>query len=483
MNRKLGVVLGFAALVAVVAPASGQGGGAAAPLASVTLFNSGRVLVRRALPLAVSSGEGTYTVALGEFNPVTFAVLDPGVQVVSVTTDAALSEQTLLRRYVGRTLDIDTGSGRAASRQATLLAVDPERWEWADRPGVIFQRPGRIVWPKELVPTVKLADITLSSDRARSSVKMMYETSGSSWAASYRLFLGSNGRLEGAALLGAGTLLLPNTEVQLLSGDIGQGAPPQLVMGGISANGYMAGGSLAARDEPGVRKAMMMEATPSVSSEAAGEGHLYTLPRPVSFTPGTSVVVPLFEPVPAKADRVYVVNGAMPYYGGFGQQQNEEEVPVGVSYHLARRNGTPFGDLPLPGGYVGVFDLDKSGRVQLVGQGYIGHTAPGAEMMVDAGSAFDITAKRVQTDYSTTRTGGGVGTPVRTAAIAAYRVTLQNAKDSAVEVEVREDRGGEWSILDSSVPPIKQSATRTVFMVAIPARGTATLTYRLRVVW
>ena len=114
--------------------------------------------------------------------------------------------------------------------------------------------------------------------------------------------------------------------------------------------------------------------------------------------------------------------------------------------------------------------MDKGGRVQLIGQGSIGHTAAGEELLVNTGTAFDVTAKRVQTDYSTTRSGN----PIRTTAIAAYRVTLQNAKDSVVTVDVQEDHTGEWSVLESSVPAVKRSSTRTVFVVTVPAKGTAT---------
>ena len=120
----------------------------------------------------------------------------------------------------------------------------------------------------------------------------MYETTGSSWAASYRLFLGAQGRLDGAALLGAGTLLLPDAEVQLLSGDIGQGQPPQFSGGRVDQNATYI-------DGVPVAKSFAMSAPQPMSAEAAGEGHLYTLPERVSFTPGTSVVVPLFEPTPA----------------------------------------------------------------------------------------------------------------------------------------------------------------------------------------
>jgi hypothetical protein len=309
---------------------------------------------------------------------------------------------------------------------------------------------------------------------------MMYETSGSSWAASYQLFLGAQGRLTGSAILGSGTLLLPDAEVQLLSGDIGQGQPPELTGGAV--NSYMNLSDVVTTKQFAGR-ALAMAAAPPPSTESAGESHLYTLPEHVSFSPGAEVAVPLFEATPATAIRRYTVPGAVPYYGGFNQQPDEQTVPVEVSYHLARKLGTPFGDLALPAGYVGVFDLDRSGRVQLVGQGNIDHTAPGVEMVVDAGSAFDITATRVQTDFTTSRTGGVNGTPVRTTATVAYRVSLQNAKDSAVSVEVREDRAGEWSVVESSVPAEKRSATRTVFVVSIAPKGTAVLTYRLRVVW
>ena len=94
-----------------------------------------------------------------------------------------------------------------------------------------------------------------------------------------------------------------------------------------------------------------------------------------------------------------------------------------------------------------------------------------------------MTATRVQTDYSVARAVATANAPTRTVVTAAYRVTLQNAKDSSVVVEVREDRGGEWSIVDSSIPPVKRSSTRVVFPVTIPAKGTVALTYRVRVVW
>ena len=94
---------------------------------------------------------------------------------------------------------------------------------------------------------------------------------------------------------------------------------------------------------------------------------------------------------------------------------------------------------------------------------------------------FDLTAKRIQTTFTTRR--DSVGGNWRTIATADYKVTITNAGDAAVTVDVVEQRGGEWSVVTSSVKPVKLSSTRTSFPVAVPARGKAALTYRVRIIW
>lgn len=431
---------------------------------SLTLFSSGRVLVRRTLPIAISAGTTMVPVALGAISASDFAILEPGVTLQRLVFDPAWSEEALLRRNLGQQFMIRRGTD--APIPATLVSMDPERWELnqSGTSGIIFGRPGQVVWPREKIPAGPSADITLKSDRARTGIKVMYATGGANWGASYRLLLGGVGRVEGNATINTGALDFADAEVQLLAGDIG--TPP------------MAPGPRPAY-EMAVPARAMDKASPA-TEEAVGEARLYTLPGRISFTPGTQLMLPLFEPTAAKAERRFSVLGAIPYWGGFGQAEDEQEVPVAVAYQLDRKLATPFGDLPLPGGSVSVFDTDKSGRVQLIGMGTIGHTAPGEELMVSTGTAFDVTARRTQTDFTTSRTGTS---PVRTIAIATFKVALQNAKDSAVVVEVREDRGGEWSIVESSVAPQRRSSTRVIFPVTVPAKSKATLTYRVRVVW
>jgi hypothetical protein len=230
-------------------------------------------------------------------------------------------------------------------------------------------------------------------------------------------------------------------------------------------------------------KAMDARADNGVAQGAAeeqqiGEAHLYTIPGRISLEPGVTTGVALFEPAAAPWERSYVVRGQIPYYGMMPQYGNDENVvPVEVWYTLKRAAKTPFGDLPLPMGTYRLYQGDDAGRLQLIGESSAGHIAPGRDVRLSAGSAFDLTAKRIQTAYSTRRDS------TRTVATADYKVTLTSAKDTAVTVEVIEERYGEWAVLSSSLPAEKVSSTRTRFRVRVPAMGEVVLTYRVRVVW
>jgi hypothetical protein len=155
---------------------------------------------------------------------------------------------------------------------------------------------------------------------------------------------------------------------------------------------------------------------------------------------------------------------------------------VEVIYTLTRPRKSDFGDRPLPGGVARVYQPDSANALQLVGEATIEHTPAGNDLRLNAGTAFDITAKRVQTSYITRR-DSTKARGVHTVATADYRVTLKNATDSAVTVLVQEERAGEWSVVSSSVPAEKVSSTVTRFRVRVPAAGEAVLTYRIRVIW
>jgi len=429
---------------------------------SLTIYNDGRVLVRRSVAVEVPKGQSTQWVMLGQLDPSTLFSLDTTVAITGSSYDPASDFAGALRRAVGRKLVFRSGKDTVT---ATVLSVAPEAYKLADG-SVVFSAPGQPLFPADLVSVDPVINLSLDAQQARKDLRLGYFSGGAQWQASYQVILGAQARISGEAVISSSLFRAEDAEVQLLAGSVSQAAPSSY--GG--ARPMMA----AARD------ANAMEA--KVSEQKVGEFHLYSLPGRTTILPGRITTVALFDPASAKYERNYVVRGQIPYWGGLYQSGDEQDVPVEVSYVVQRPRKTEFGDRPIPGGVARLFQPDSSGRLQLVGESALDHTPAGEDLRLYAGNAFDLTAKRVQTTFATRRDslpGGGW----QTSATADYRVTLKNAGDSAVTIDVEERRGGEWSVLSSSVPAQKISSTLTRFRVAVPARGSTTLKYRVKVTW
>ncbi len=431
---------------------------------SLTIYNDGRVLVRRTVPLKVPKGVSTQRVSLGPLEPASLFSLDPEVSVTELTYDGAVDETSVMRRSVGKRVVFRLPESKD-TLSALVLGVDPLRLQLPDG-RVSFTAPGAALYPAEVVVADPTTALGLKSARAQDQLRLGYFTGGASWQASYQVLLGGGeARVTGMAVLESQALRAEEAEVQLLAGAVGQaGAEPPP--------------SPYARSELRAQVAMDKAA---VSEQRVGEYHLYSLPGRSTLLPGLTTSVALFEPIQVRYEKSYVVHGMVPYWGILPQQGEETEAPVEVNYTLKRGRKTDFGDRPLPGGVARVYQADSAGRQQLVGEARIDHTPAGEDLRLVAGTAFDLTARRVQTSYSSRRDSTKAGW--RTIATADYRVTLRNATDSVTTIEVREERYGEWTVLSSSVPADKFSSTVTRFRVRVPARGEAVLTYRLRIVW
>ena len=437
---------------------------AAGPLAAqtgLTIYSDGRVLVRRTVPAALPAGESTHRLALGPLQPGSVFALDSGVVVTGASYDEAVDEANTMRRAIGHTLRFTAFRGTATDTiSATVIGVNPERFRLPDG-RVVFQRPGIPLYPADLVlpePTLALA---IRSASARPNFRLGYFTQGASWRAEYAVVLGAaTARVAGQAAIPSTTLRENDVEVQLLAGSVGR-AQRRMDLVMMAREEAAAAAPLAPAQE-----------------EAIGEAHLYTIPGRVSLVPGVTTNVALFEPAAAPWERAYVVRGGINWVGPLQQFGTEpSQVPVNVWYTLRRTGRTAFGDLPLPGGTWRLYQPDAAGRLQLIGEASAGHTAPGTDVRLQAGDAFDLTATRTQLSYTTRRDS------LRTIATAEYRVRITSAKDSAVTVEVWEERAGEWSVVSSSLPAERLSSTRVRFRVRVPARGEALLTYRIRAVW
>lgn len=454
-----GFVAGLCLLVSSALPLAAQ-----APT-SLTIYNDGRVLVRRDLPLEIRKGESELVLALGAVDPGTVFPLDGGIEILSGEYDGGVDQGSAYRRAVGRRLIFRIGKDTVS---AVLAGVNPERYKLADG-SISFSAPGTPQFPADIVTVDPTYSVRLRSEQARKALRLGYFTQGGGWSASYQLILGGPmARIFGTAIVNGGGISLKDAELQLLAGAVSQ-APASY--------------DVRRRDEMRAQTMMAKEAEGAPAQQKVGEFHLYTLSGRHSLEPGVTATVGLFEPTEAAGTKSFEMPGQIPWWGGLQQMGEEEEVPVAVIYTVKRPFKTPLGDRPLPGGVVRMFEPDSAGRLQLIGEAGIEHSPAGEDLRLGAGDAFDLTAKRVQATYSTRRDSLPQGGCCRTIATADYRVTITNAGEAAATVDVLEQRAGEWSIVSSSIKAEKLSSTRTRFRVPVPAKGKATLTYRVRVVW
>ena len=444
----------------------------AAPLAaqtSLSIYKDGRVVVRRTLPQALQQGRNSLTLRLEALDPATLFSPDTAVSVASATVRYPSTSTDALAGAVGQTLSFVRSKGDTI--RATVVRADPPQFRLSDG-RLLLGSPGEPLFPAELVRTSPEAQVVLDAARARQRTDIAYVAQGITWEALYQVILtGARAQVTGTATVTSQSIRADSADVQLVAGAIRRTRMKSGVYGAEAANGIVAlRGAVV-----GVQDAMTTE-------EAVGETHVYQLPSRLSLELGVPVTTALFPRSSAPVSQELIVPGVLPWRGWMGQTPEPNRVPVQVWYTVKRAAKTPFGDRPLPAGTVQVYQADSSGRVQLIGEASNDHTAPGRDLRVQSGDAFDITAERVQTDWNQEQLPPvRRGMPNRQRVTAAYRVTITNAKAEAVNVDVREAHFGSWRIVESSVAAEKLSATESRFRVAVPAGGEATLTYTVQI--
>ena len=105
--------LAVALLLAWVIPSAAQE-------TSLTIYQDGRVMVRRTLPIAVPRGTSTASLDLGGrgADATSLVALDEGVQVRGVQVWAATGVEGSLRRALGREIDFALGNERVEVKSA-----------------------------------------------------------------------------------------------------------------------------------------------------------------------------------------------------------------------------------------------------------------------------------------------------------------------------------------------------------------------------
>ncbi len=443
------------------------GAAPAAAQTSLSIYRDGRVVVRRTLPQALQQGRNALTLRLEALDPATLFSTDTSVSVVTATVRYPSAKNDALARATGQTLSFVRSVGDTV--KATIVRVDPPQYRLPDG-RLLLEQPGEPLFPAELVRTAPEAQVVLDAARGRPRTDIAYVAQGITWEALYQVILtGARAQVTGTATVTSQSIRADSAEVQLVAGAIQRSRSKGMAMEEEQAQvAFMTRGARAGES--------------GASEQAVGETHVYQLPGRLTIEPNVPITTALFPRSSAAVTQELIVPGVLPWRGWMGQNPEPNRVPVQVWYTIKRAAKSPFGDRPLPGGTVQLYQADSSGRVQLIGEASNDHTAPGRDLRVQSGDAFDITAERLQTDWNQEQLPPvRRGMPNRQRLTAAYRVTIANAKSEAVTVDVREAHFGSWTITESSVPPEKVSSTESRFRVQVPASGEATLTYTVQI--
>jgi hypothetical protein len=444
---------------------------------ALTIYNTDLALVRDLREVALDEGDQdlAFQEVSAQIRPETALLRDlsdpRGFWVREQNFDFdLLTPQKLLEKYVGATVTVVSQVPNAQGAGATERREEAE--VLASNGGVVLKfadrietaAPGRIVFPGvpgnlRARPTLVLA---LHSGAAKAQrLELTYLTGGLAWQADYVANLAPDGKtldLGGwVTLTNQSGADYPDATLQLVAGDVHL-APAR-------------GRAALARPLMDLARA----APPQMKEEGLFEYHLYTLDRPTSLRMNQTKQVALLSGRAVPVRKEYQLRGEPRFYL---ERDDEPEArrKVGVYVEFDNRAEAGLG-LPLPKGVVRVYQRDGAGRPQFVGEDAIDHTPRDQKVRLRLGEAFDLTARRRQTDFQVLGPQG----QYRHVYESAYQVNLSNAKPEPVTVAVLEPLAGDWEMLQHSLPYTKDSAGWARFQVPVPAAGEASLTWRIRV--
>ena len=461
--------LGAVASAATPATRSAQSTAAQRKEVSITVYNQNFGLVREVRDLELGTGRVAleFRDVASTIQPQTVAIKPLGGGGLSVLEQNyrydLLTPQTLLEKYVGKPIKLyryDEKLGKEEVFDAKLLSVAGGQPVIDLKGEITYGFPGRFAFagvPDNLIAKPTLVWL-LDSQKARQDVEVTYLAQNMTWQADYVLVVNDKdtaGDLTGWVTLNNNSgSSYENARLKLVAGDV-----QKLAEGGRDRG----------REEnmPGAAAA-----APAFREEGFFEYHLYTLERPATLLQNEQKQVTLLEARGATVNKKLIFYGQQYWYRGrYGQPMSNQKVGVYLDIMNTQKNNL---GIALPKGTVRVYKADSAGAKQFIGEDRIDHTPRDEKVRIKMGEAFDVVGERKQMSWS------ALGTCVSESS---WQISLRNHKDTAETVEVYEPVGGDWQVLDSSMPYTKKDAFTFTFEAKVPARGETKITYRVRVRW
>jgi hypothetical protein len=465
------MLLGYALGVAIAQTASGT---------EVTVYNQGFGLVKEVRQMSLRQGRQSVAVedvaAMIETNSVAIKSLtDPaGFSVLEQNYQYDLiSPIAILNKAVGKTIRFHRVLPNGAKEVLTGILVSSPTAVVGNAEGggsttwngmVIQTDDGRIVLnpsgeievaslPEGLIskPTL-LWEIVATAPKSH-TVELSYLTRGMSWAADYVLTLDGLGKadLRGwVTMTNNSGATYRDAKLKLLAGDVQRARQQEdRFRGGIRA--------------PAATKEM------GFAEESLFEYHLYTLERPATIRNKEIKQLSLLEAEGLTVTKKLIVD-SMRDFGIYYPQEGEigtgvQKPQVRIEFVNSRENRL---GMPLPMGTVKVYQRDKSGSVQMLGEDRIEHTPRDERISLVVGRSFDVVAERKRTSFRR------IGT---NQVEQSFEIEVRNRKDVPETVHVIERHYGDWRVTQSNVEWKKIEAFAMEHVVELKAGESKKLAY------
>ncbi|MFQ5669658.1 MAG: DUF4139 domain-containing protein [Acidobacteriota bacterium] len=381
-----------------------------------------------------------------------------------------ISPARILEKYVGRQLTLvsDAPDGGPPRRQAATLLATRGGLVLDVGHEVLLNPPGRIIvpdLPEGLVHHPTLDWVVRARRGGPADVDLRYLTTGITWSADHVGVLSQDEkrlRLSTWVTVNNTTgVAFRKAGLHLIAGDPARLAPRKLpvrVPEALQATG---------------RAAEMSEA--GFQDRPIFDYHDYRLQRPVDLDGQGAVQLAFLENAPAvRVVKRYIITGSGAAVPVGRRPLSAARRPVQIRLEFVNSKDAGIGH-PLPAGTFRVYQEADRGETVLLGENRIDHTPQDETVSLTVGNSSDLIAERVQTDY--------VDHSVRShrSYEAAFRITVRNHKTTMARVEVHESIPGDWTLLASSHPSTRRSASSLWFNLDVPAGGESVLTYRVRV--
>jgi hypothetical protein len=436
---------------------------------AVTIYNQDLALIRDSRKITVAAGENdiAFIDVSAAMRPETALLNSPGgaLDVLEQNFDFdLLTPQKLLEKSLGQKIRVfrtNPETGEDSSEEAEVLSVADGQAVLKIGDRIETAIPGRLVYsgvPTNLRARPTLVIKTMSEKAGEVPVDLSYLSRGLSWSADYVVDLSpdeSHVNINGlVTLTNQSGITYKDAKLQLVAGNVNQVQP------------------MLERASGGVMAMDAMPAAPKMVEQAAFEYHLYSLERPTTIKENQTKQVAMLAAAEVPVEKQYLITNSANVWGNYGYNFGEgprQNAQVKLKFENDEKSHM---GMPLPAGIIRVYKKDDNGNALFVGEDHIDHTPKNERVDLTLGEAFDITARAKQTNYSKLADDLYENS---------YEVEIKNAKKEKVTVDLREAFPGEWKMLQESQGHEKLDANTAQWLVEIPAEGSTTLKYSVRI--